>query len=431
MGFDSDVYVRNSLISVYGGCGRLVDALKVFDEMPGKDVDALALFQRMQIEGKVKPDEVTLLSVVSAISVIGALDLGKWVDAYVSKNGLALTVALGTALIDMFSRCGSINDSIRVFDRMPERNVRTWTALINGLAVHGRSREALELFHDMKKVGCLRYDHITFSAALVACSHGGLVNDGWRIFRSIKEEYGMEPNMENYGCMVDLLGRAGLLDDALKFVEQMPCKPNAIIWRTLLGACVNHNNTALADEVNNKLFHLDPYHDGDYVLLSNAYGGTGKYAKKAELRASMREKRISKEPGHSLLVVGDEIHEFFSGDDSHLESLEVRKFLQQIITDIRVEGYEPYTSNVFHDIEDEEKEQSIGFHSEKLAVAFALVSFTDSRRTIRIMKNLRTCRDCHSFMKRVSRKFDREIIVRDRNRFHHFRDGACSCQDYW
>ncbi|CAN0853836.1 Pentatricopeptide repeat-containing protein At4g21065 [Linum grandiflorum] len=157
----------------------------------------------------------------------------------------------------------------------------------------------------MKKVGCLRYDHITFS---------GLVNDGWRIFRSIKEEYGMEPNMENYGCMVDLLGRAGLLDDALKFVEQMPCKPN---------------------------------------------------------------------------------------------------------------------SNVFHDIEDEEKEQSIGFHSEKLAVAFALVSFTDSRRTIRIMKNLRTCRDCHSFMKRVSRKFDREIIVRDRNRFHHFRDGACSCQDYW
>ncbi|CAN0853830.1 Pentatricopeptide repeat-containing protein At4g21065 [Linum grandiflorum] len=193
----------------------------------------------MQIEGKVKPDEVTLLSVVSAISVIGALDLGKWVDAYVSKNGLALTVALGTALIDMFSRCGSIN------------------------------------------------------------------------------------------------------------------------------------------------------------------------------------------------VVGDEIHEFFSGDDSHLESLEVRKFLQQIITDIRVEGYEPYTSNVFHDIEDEEKEQSIGFHSEKLAVAFALVSFTDSRRTIRIMKNLRTCRDCHSFMKRVSRKFDREIIVRDRNRFHHFRDGACSCQDYW
>ncbi|CAN0853818.1 Pentatricopeptide repeat-containing protein At4g21065 [Linum grandiflorum] len=132
-----------------------------------------------------------------------------------------------------------------------------------------------------------------------------------------------------------------------------------------------------------------------------------------------------------LVDARDEIHEFFSGDDSHLESLEVRKFLQQIITDIRVEGYEPYTSNVFHDIEDEEKEQSIGFHSEKLAVAFALVSFTDSRRTIRIMKNLRTCRDCHSFMKRVSRKFDREIIVRDRNRFHHFRDGACSCQDYW
>ncbi|CAL1384507.1 unnamed protein product [Linum trigynum] len=452
MGFDSDVYVQNALIGVYGGCGRVADALKVFEEMSEKDVvswssmiacfvdngsvqEALALFQQMQIDGSVKPDEVTLLSLASAISSIGAVELGRWVDAYISRNGLELTVALGTALVDMFSRCGSINDSMRVFERMPERNIRTWTALINGLAVHGRSKEALRLFREMKEGAGLRPDHITFSAALVACSHGGLVNNGWQIFRSIKEEYGMEPTLENYGCMVDLLGRAGLVDDAFNFVQDMPCQANAVIWRTLLGACVKHgDNLALADQVKQKLSQLDPHHDGDYVLLSNAYGGTGSYTKKAELRAAMQDKRIAKTPGRSLLVVGHEIHEFLSGgDDARLlvYTQKVRDFLQQMIDNLRVEGYEPHKSSVFHDIEDEEKEQSVGFHSEKLAVSFALLNFTDRRRTIRIMKNLRTCHDCHSFMKHASRKFEREIIIRDRNRFHHFKGGSCSCQDYW
>ncbi|XVF02090.1 hypothetical protein REPUB_Repub04eG0146600 [Reevesia pubescens] len=446
LGFDSDIYIQNALISFYGSFGSLAGALKMFDKMLVKDLvswssmisclannnygyEALALFQEMQLAENIKPDEVTMLSVISAISRLGAFELAKWVDAFISRTELKRTVSLGTALIDMYSRCGSVDDSIKVFYGMPVKNVLTWTALINGLAVHGRSKEALKVFYEMKKTG-LKPDHVTFNGVLVACSHGGLVNEGWGVFNSIKMDYRMEPTVEHYGCMVDLLGRAGLLYEAFEFVDRMPTRPNAVIWRTLLGACVKHNEFKLAEKAEEWIYKLDPNHDGDYVLLSNAYGGVGRWVEKAAVRNFMRKKKIGKNPGYSLLSVEDMIYEFVSGDNLHPKSKEIKEFLISIIHDLRVEGYIPYTTNVLHDIEDEEKEQSLSYHSEKLAVAFALLSFKD-RRTIRVIKNLRICYDCHCFMKHVSYKFDREIIVRDRNRFHHFSKGSCSCQDYW
>ncbi|KAL5799182.1 hypothetical protein ACOSQ4_032066 [Xanthoceras sorbifolium] len=446
LGFDSDVYVQNGLISFYG-CFGLVDlALKLFDEMTVRDLvswssmiscftnnglwyEALELFRRMQLAGNVKPDEVTMLSVVSSVSSSGALELGRWVDNFIHRSGLEVTVSLGTALIDMYSRCGSVDDSIRVFDEMPDRNVMTWTALVNGLAVHGRSQEALRVFDKMRESG-LRPDHITFRGVLVACSHGGLVTEGWQVFYSIKNEFSMEPTLEHYGCMVDLLGRAGLVDEAFEFVEKMPTRPNAVIWRTLLGACAHHKKLDLAEQVKERIYELDPDHDGDYVLLSNAYGGVGRWVEKAEVRTLMREKRIGKRPGRSLLYGDELIHEFVSGDNSHPKSDEIKDFLVSIVHSLTVEGYIPCTSNVLHDIEEEEKGQSLSYHSEKLAVAFALLTVKD-RKSIRIMKNLRTCHDCHTFIKHVSLKFDREIIVRDRNRFHHFSKGSCSCKDFW
>ncbi|XP_050230693.1 pentatricopeptide repeat-containing protein At4g21065-like [Mercurialis annua] len=318
LGFHSNIYVNNSLIHSYGSSSLLSLACKLFDEMPHRDLvswssmisclnsngfslQALALFQQMQIDGNVKPDEVTMLSVVSSVSNLGDLELGKWVGGYVSRSdSLELTTSLGTALIDMYSKCGCVDDSIKVFDKMPDRNVLTWTALINGLAVHGRGKEALRLYYEMKRYN-LQPDHITFTGVLVACSYAGLVDDGREIFNTIKNEYRIEPTVEHYGCMVDLLGRAGNVFEAFEFVESMPCKPNAVIWRTLLGACVNHNHLVLAEKIKEKINELDPYHDGDYVLLSNAYGEVGRYNEKAEIRKSMREKRISKEPGYSLL----------------------------------------------------------------------------------------------------------------------------------
>ncbi|GLT61234.1 hypothetical protein SLA2020_339560 [Shorea laevis] len=448
LAFDSDIYVQNSLISFYGHCGSVQLASKLFQEMLERDLvswssmiacfanngfgfQALDLFQQMQlsVSEDIKPDEITMLSVISAVSSLGALELGQWVYTFIRRSGLELSVSLGTALVNMYSRCGSIDESIRVFDEMPVRNLLTWTALINGLAVHGRGREALRVFYEMEKSGFCP-DHITITGLLVACSHGGLVEEGWQVFESIRKKYDMEPLLEHYGCMVDLLGRAGLLYEANDFLERMPMKPNSVIWRTLLGACVNHNHLGLAEKVKQRIYELDPHHDGDYVLLSNAYGVVGRWVEKEGVRNLMREKRISKNPGYSIINIDQVIHEFVSGDSSHPQSEEIRTFLVSIIENLRLGGYTPYTCNVLHDIEEEDKEHSLGYHSEKMAVAFALLRYKDSR-TIRIMKNLRICHDCHSFMKHVSDKFDREIIIRDRNRFHHFDKGSCSCRDYW
>ncbi|KOM54193.1 hypothetical protein LR48_Vigan10g008500 [Vigna angularis] len=448
LGFNSSIYVQNALINSYGtSSASLHLTLKLFDEISHPDLvswsslissfakqgfpdEALTLFQQMQLcQSDILPDGVIMLSLLSAVSSLGALELGIWVHAFISRTGLSLTVPLGTALIDMYSRCGDIDRSVKVFDEMPHRNVVTWTALINGLAVHGRGREALEAFYDMVESG-LKPDRVAFMGALVACSHGGLVEEGRRVFEGMWSRYGVAPGLEHYGCMVDLLGRAGMMVEAFEFVEGMLVKPNSVIWRTLLGACVNHNHLGLAEKARARIKELDPYHDGDYVLLSNAYGGVGKWVEKEGVRNSMKEGRIVKEPGHSLVHVDQVVHEFLSGDNSHPKWEEITRFLGSIIDTVKLGGYTPITSNVLHDIQEEEKEHCLGYHSEKLAVAFVLLYHRD-RKTIRVIKNLRICYDCHSFMKHVSSFFDRYIVIRDRSRFHHFSKGSCSCRDFW
>ncbi|CAJ1974734.1 unnamed protein product [Sphenostylis stenocarpa] len=448
LGFHSHhIYVQNALINSYGTSGSLHVSLKLFNETPNPDLvswsslissfakngfpnEALTLFQQMQLcQSHILPDGVIMLSVISAVSSLGALELGIWVQAFISRTGLNLTVPLGTALINMYSRCGDIDRSVKVFDEMPHRNVVTWTALINGLAVHGRGREALEAFYDMVESG-LKPDRVAFMGALVACSHAGLVEEGRWVFEGMWSVYGVEPALEHYGCMVDLLGRAGMVLEAFEFVEGMHAKPNSVIWRTLLGACVNHNHLGLAEKAKERIKKLDPHHDGDYVLLSNAYGGVGNWVVKEEVRNSMRNSRIVKEPAISLVHIDQMVHEFLSGDNSHPKWDEISRFLGSIIDTVKLGGYTPSTSNVLHDIQEEEKEHYLGYHSEKLAVAFVLLYHRD-RKTIRVIKNIRICYDCHSFMKHVSGFFDRDIVIRDRNRFHHFSKGSCSCRDFW
>ncbi|XP_068662639.1 pentatricopeptide repeat-containing protein At5g48910-like [Aristolochia californica] len=446
LGLDDDIFVQNALIGMYSNCGLVEPAQKSFAEMPQPDIVswstliscyvnnglsevALAAFREMQMVTEIRPDEIMIVSVVSAVSSLGALELGKWLHFFIIKNGFGLRVSVGTALIVMYSKCGSIDMSIRVFDAMPERNVFTWTALIDGCAVHGRSEEALEAFNKMQELG-FRPDYITFIGLLSACSHKGLLEEGRKIFSSMKRDYDIDPGFEHYGCMVDLLGRAGLVKEAYEFIEKMPINPNSVIWRTLLGACVNHRNLDMAEQVKKRISELDPYHDGDYVLISNAYGGMGRWVERAEVRSLMQYKGIGKRPGCSLIEVGPVIHEFAAGDDSHPSSVAIKEMLGLILERLRVVGYAPDTSNVLFDVNDEEKEQTLSYHSEKLALAFAFLCF-DPESSIRIVKNIRICGDCHYFMKLVSNTFQRGIIIRDRSRFHHFRGGLCSCGDYW
>nr|KYP69508.1 Pentatricopeptide repeat-containing protein At4g21065 family [Cajanus cajan] len=447
LGFHSNIYVQNALINSYGSSRSLRVSLQLFDEMPHRDLvswsslissfakngfptEALTLFQQMQLrESAILPDGVIMLSVISAVSCLGSLELAIWVHAFITKINLNLTVPLGSALIDMYSRCGDIDRSVKVFHEMPHRNVVTWTALINGLAVHGRGEEALEAFYKMMESG-LKPDRVAFKGALVACSHGGLVEEGRQVFDSMSSVYRVEPELEHYGCVVDLLGRAGMVLEAFEFVEGMRVRPNSVIWRTLLGACVNHNHLELAERAKEMINELDPRHDGDYVLLSNAYGGVGKWVEKEGVRNSMRENRIVKEPGISLVHVDQVVHEFVSGDNSHPQWEEITRFLGSVIDTVKLGGYTPNTSNVLHDIQEEEKQHCLGYHSEKLAVAFILL-YHRNRKTIRVIKNLRICYDCHSFMKHVSGFFNRDIVIRDRSRFHHFSKGSCSCRDFW
>ncbi|MQL75117.1 hypothetical protein Taro_007490 [Colocasia esculenta] len=314
---NSIVHSCNAFIAFYGRHGLLGHALQLFGEMPrgerdvvswstlvacmassGYHAEALEGFRLMQASG-VSPDEPAMVSATWAAGNLGAAELAAWAYCYARKGQLRITVALGTALVVALARCGWIKLAKRMFDEMPERNLITWTAMIHGLAAHGRGPESLEMFHRMVLDG-FKPDHVAFIGALTACSRGGLLEEGIRLFESMERDHGVAPQMEHYGCMVDLMGRAGLLAEAYEFVKRMPGEPGPVVWRTLLGACVSHGYVELAEQVKEKISELEPGHDGDYVLLSNVYGGIGRWGEKEGVRSEMRGRRVGKTPGLSV-----------------------------------------------------------------------------------------------------------------------------------
>ncbi|CAN6222437.1 unnamed protein product [Urochloa humidicola] len=441
------VFVKNSLVHLYGACGLFENAHRVFDEIPvrernlvswnsmlngfaanGRPNEVLTVFREMDID--FAPDGFTMVSVLTACAEIGALTLGRRVHAYLSKVGLVGNSHVGNALIDLYAKCGSVDDARRFFEEMgTERTVVSWTSLIVGLAVNGFGKEALALFGVMEREKLVPTE-ITMVGVLYACSHCGLVDDGFMYFDRMKEEYGITPRIEHLGCMVDLLGRAGKVEEAYDYIVTMPLEPNAVVWRTLLGACAMHKKLELGEAAWAKLVELDPGHSGDYVLLSNLYAAVGRWADVHVLRKTMVKDGVRKNPGRSLVELRNSVYEFVMGDRSHPESEQIYKMLAEIAERLRREGYIPRTSNVLADIEEEEKETALNYHSERLAIAFALLKSLPGT-PIRIVKNLRVCGDCHTVIKLISKIYDREIIVRDRSRFHHFKSGSCSCKDYW
>ncbi|KAF8390504.1 hypothetical protein HHK36_025031 [Tetracentron sinense] len=444
-GLKGNLNLITSLVDMYAKCGRLDTARRLFDEMPRRDVvawsamisgcsqsgqcrEALALFHEMQ-KVKVDPNEITMVSVLSACAVLGALETGKWVHFFIKKKKMKLTVTLGTALMDFYAKCGSIENSLEVFEQMPLKNVLSWTVLIQGLASNGEGRKALEFFSLMRGKN-IEPNDVTFIGVLSACSHTGLVDDGRNFFVSMTIEFGIEPRIEHYGCMVDILGRAGMIEEAYQFIKNMPIKPNAIIWRTLLASCRVHKNIEIAEESLQHLVRLEPTHSGDYILLSNTYASLGRWEDALRVRSQMKEKGIKKTPGCSLIELDGVIHEFFAEDNSHPHLKEIYNATENMMKRIKSAGYVPNTAEARLDAEEDDKEASVSHHSEKLAIAFGLIR-TSPGITIRISKNLRVCTDCHTATKMISKVFNREIVVRDRNRFHHFKEGSCSCNDFW
>eukprot|EP01018_Ginkgo_biloba_P018484 Gb_38129 [translate_table: standard] len=444
-GFESDVIVGNSLIDMYANCGRVEVAHELFEKMPKRDVvswnamisgyvenghttKALLVFSQMQL-ADINPNSVTLLSVLQACIYVAALQQGKWIHGYIIRNGFESNVFLENSLLTMYAKCGNIRIARHIFDKMTERGVVSWNAMIAAYGIHGQGKDALALYAQMEQ-RAMKPDDITFVGLLNACSHAGLVEEGWNYFDCMSRNYGIRPRLEHYACMVDLLGRAGQLSEAHNFINKMPLEPDACVWGALLGACRIHSNIELGERVAEHLFAMEPENAGYYVLLSNIYAAAGKWNDVTKVRKMMKDRGAKNMPGCSSIEINNRIHEFLVGDRSHSQSEKIYAMLETLSRQMEEAGYVPDTNFVLHDVEEEVKENMLGSHSEKLAIAFGLIN-TSPGTPIRIVKNLRVCGDCHSATKFISKIVKREIIVRDATRFHQFKDGLCSCGDYW
>ncbi|KAF3773452.1 Pentatricopeptide repeat-containing protein [Nymphaea thermarum] len=366
---EDDVATWNIMITQFAEQGQVDIARKLFDEMPerstrswtsmitgyvqcGRPNEAISVFRSME-EANVKPNEVTVVSVLAACADVGALDLGQRIHAYAKENHFRHNLRVCNTLIDMYTKCGRMEEA-----RMP-------------------------------------YGH------------------GCRFFESMVNDYGIVPQIEHYGCMVDLLSRAGLLKEAYEFIKDMPIEPSGAVGGALLGGCRVHESVELGVEVIKHPLEIEPHNDGYYVVLSNIYAEAGRWDDLAKVRRLMKDRGIKKTPGCSFITIDGLTHEFVAGE-AHI-------LVQKRLTE---------TSAALLDIAEEEKEHALYRHSEKLAVVFGLMK-TPPGTPIRITKNLRVCADCHLALKFISKFSNREIIVRDKSRFHRFVDGSCSCKDYW
>ncbi|KAK2980608.1 hypothetical protein RJ640_011416 [Escallonia rubra] len=440
-----NVVASTAMVNGYSKVGQVEAARLIFNQMVEKDLvcwsamisgyaesdqpqEALKLFNEMQVSG-LKPDQVTMLSVISACAQLGAMDQAKWIHKFVDNSGFGKALPVNNALIDMYAKCGSLESARGVFVQMRRRNVISWTSMISAFAMHGDASNALKLFHQMKAEN-IEPNGVTFVGVLYACSHAGLVEEGRNIFDSMVNAYNIAPKHEHYGCMVDLYGRANLLREALELVESMPFAPNFIIWGSLMAACRKHGELELGEFAAKQLLELDPEHDGAHVLLSNIYAKERRWQDVGDVRNSMKHKGIFKEKGCSRIELNSELHEFLTADKNHKQADEIYAKLNEMVSELKLVGYAPNTSNVLVDLNEEDKKEAVLWHSEKLAVSYGLIRQKQGS-CIRIIKNLRICEDCHTYMKLVSNFYRTEIVIRDRTRFHHFRDGVCSCNDYW
>lgn len=357
-GFDEsavDPFILTSLVNLYATSGSLEIAHKLFDSCPISDVtcwnalikgyihrgsylEAINVFRRMHSSSSlhsIQPDEITMLNVVSACAHLGALDMGRWIHTCIERAKIKLTVNLGTALINMYSRCGEIDYACSVFDEMRGKDVRTWSVMIDGLAVNGHANKALNLFSAMQPTG-VNPDSVTFTGVLRACAHAGFVDQGLRIMKEMSEVHLVSPTVEHYGCIVDLLGRAGRLEEALVLIKKIPAVHlDVVLWGSLLVACRVHKNIKMGKLAAKKMLQLDACNAGALVFLSNIYASFGDWTQVRQVRDLMKERGIMKPPGSSLIEIEGVIHEFLSGDRRHCLIEGIYVMLDDIMVKLR------------------------------------------------------------------------------------------------
>ncbi|KAL5988517.1 hypothetical protein ACLOJK_036282 [Asimina triloba] len=400
---ERNTFAWNSLLCGYMRCGRNVDARQLFDQMLHRDVvtwtvmisgyaqnclfrEALEMFLQLQRTG-LEPNEITLVSVLPAIAQLGALAQGRWIHVYADKRRMKLDGILGSALLDMYSKCGCIEEALCVFEKLKHKELSAWNSIISGLGSHGLGIEALQMFSRMQRESSVVPNAITFVGILTACSHAGLVEEGRKAFHLLRDFYKITPNIRHYGCMVDLLGRAGYVKEAQEFIENMPFQPNAIIWKALLNACRIHNNVELAEGISRAATAKGHVDSGTYTLISNVFSEAGWWDDASKSRREMNDLKVKKNAGCSWIEVGGFVHEFLTDCESfHAECSEIRLMLDEMERKMRQAGYKSSASEGW---EEEEGIPIMNQHSEKLAIAFGLIK-TCHTTPIRVMKNLRS-----------------------------------------
>ncbi|KAK4282189.1 hypothetical protein QN277_013594 [Acacia crassicarpa] len=443
---DSEIKVGNALVDMYAKCGKFDEANRIFANLThqssvpwtalisayvqkGLHEEGLTLFFEMQ-KFKISADSATYASILRACASLASISLGRQLHSYIIRSGYISNVFSGSALLDMYAKCGSMKDALQMFQEMPVRNSVSWNALISAYTQNGDGDLTLRSFEQMVQSG-LQPDSVSFLSVLCACSHCGLVEEGLKHFDSMTTTYKLVPKREHYASMVDMLCRSGRFNQAERLIAQMPFEPDEIMWSSILNACRIHKNQELAKKAADKLFNMKVIRNAaPYIGMSNIYAEAGEWDSVSKVKKAMRERGVRKLPAYSWVEVKHKIHVFSANDKTHPETEGIMKKIDELAEQMEKEGYKPDPSCTLHDVDEELKIESLKYHSERLAIAFALIS-TPEGTPILVMKNLRACTDCHAAIKVISKIAKREITVRDSSRFHHFRNGFCSCGDYW
>ncbi|XP_061991789.1 pentatricopeptide repeat-containing protein At5g13270, chloroplastic [Rosa rugosa] len=444
LGLDSEVSVGTPLVDFYVKCGEFDSARRAFKRINepndvswsaiisgycqnGEFEESLEIFQSLIGKG-VTLNPFIYTSIFQACSAIADINLGAQVHADAIKRGFVAFLYGASAMITMYSKCGRLDYAYQAFESIDKPDTVAWTAIICGYAYHGNASEALRLFSRMQNSG-IKPNSVTFVAVLTACSHSGLVTEAKQYLDSMSSVYNVEPTIDHYDCMIDVYARAGLLQEALELIKTMPFEPDAMSWKSLLGGCWINQNLELGKFAAENLLQMDPEDTASYIIMFNLYASSGKWEEAARFRKMMAEKKLRKEIGCSWITVQGKTHRFIVGDKHHSQIDQIYSKLNELSISFKDAEDSLLTEEDVLSGFPERKEQLLD-HSERLAIAFGLIS-TPSNAPIMVFKNIRACKDCHEFAKHVSMVTRRVIIVRDSNRFHHFKSGECSCRDYW
>ncbi|RZC82732.1 hypothetical protein C5167_045518 [Papaver somniferum] len=448
--FNPDVVLETAFVDMYAKCGNLTYSTKVFDRMRDRNSvtwnaiitghannqfpePTFRLFREMIYENLREPESSVLASLLQVCGGTSDLRHGREIHGYVTRSCRNMNSDMmveNNALIDMYAKAGDLNSAVLLFENVKNKNLVTWTTMISGYGMHGLGTEAVEAFSAMKKTG-ITPDGVTFIALLSACSHGRLVDEGLQLYMSMQRDYKIEPEMKHFACMVDIYARSGLLDQAFSFIKKMPVEPSEFIWASLLSSCRTYKNVVLGERATEKALAFNQYNTGVYILLSQLYADSGQWEDFSKVRLVMKDLGLKPTTAQSWVEVERKIYVFAVRDNMNPYSEKMYKLLETLTETMHKEGFVAYRSSGCHDITKEGKEGNLCGHTEKLALAFVLIKSEGHRGVTRIGKNLRVCKDCHVFFKFISKIKDCDIILKDPNRYHHFKRGNCNCCDLW